>query len=274
MISFIIILAFFIALLFLIYDSNFNLETEEIVIMAEGLDPEFDGFRVVHLSDIHGAQFGKGNSKMLNIIREARPDIIVITGDIIETNREIPDLPKLSADIAGIAPTYYVPGNHEYSAERPGEIFQILRKAGITVLRNQSAMITRGGGEMMILGIDDPNGPADMMPMDEVYKLAQRKTDSFILTISHRYDRFEEYAELGMPIVLTGHAHGGLIRLPFTEGIIGPGRVLLPKHTSGMHIKENTIMVTSRGIGNPGFLFRLFNRPHIPVVTLKCAKEQ
>lgn len=272
--SVIIALVSLAVLLILLYDSNYNLDAEEFVFIAEDLDPEFDGFRIVHLSDLHGARFGKDNSRLLNLIRDARPDIIVITGDIVENRNDIPDLDKPASDIAAIALTYYVPGNHEYATRKDGAIFNILREAGITVLRNQSAMITRGEGEIMILGIDDPSGRTDMMKMEEVFKLARSKTDSFILTLSHRYDRFEEYAELGMPLVLTGHAHGGLIRLPFTDGIVGPGRVLFPKFTNGLYQKGNTTMIASRGLGNASFSLRLFNRPHVPIITLKCADKK
>lgn len=272
--SVIVALTLLVVFLLLVYDSNYNLDAEEFVILAENLHFEFDGFKIVHLSDLHGAQFGENNSKLLKIISEAQPDIIVITGDIVENRKDIPNLQKYSADIAAIAPTYYVPGNHEYATRQSGVIFQKLRDTGITVLRNQSAMIKRNNSEIMILGIDDPLGRADMMKMEDVYGLARSKTDSFILTICHRYERFEEYAELGMPLVLTGHAHGGLIRLPFTDGIIGPGRVLFPKYTNGMYSKDDTIMITSRGIGNASISLRLFNRPHIPVITLKCAEKK
>lgn len=254
----------------LIYDSNYKLDAEEFLVSVEDLPEVFDGFKIVHLSDLHGAQFGDDNIELLKIIGRTQPDIIAITGDIVENTKDIPDLLRMVSDIAAIAPTYFVPGNHEYATGKAGEIFRILREAGVSVLRNQSAVIKRQDSEIIILGIDDPNGRADMIRMDKIVSLAEKKSDSFCVVLSHRYERFEEYVELNIPLVLTGHAHGGLIRLPFTDGLIGPGRVILPKYTNGMYSKDNTIMITSRGIGNASFSFRVFNRPHIPIITLKC----
>ena len=231
----------------LIYDSNYNLEVEEFV-----LPEEFEGFRIVHLSDLHGAEFGTDNVKLLNIIKSAKPDIIAITGDIVENRNDISELQKSVSDIAKIAPTYYVSGNHEYATGKSSVIFRILQDAGVTVLRNQTSLIEMG----------------------KAVTLARKKSDSVMIALSHRYERFEEYVELRIPLVLTGHAHGGLIRLPFTDGLIGPGRVFLPKYTSGMYVKNDTVMITSRGIGNASISFRIFNRPHIPIITLECRNSE
>lgn len=258
----------------LIYDSNYNLEVEEFVVPLEGLPEEFEGFRIVHLSDLHGAEFGTDNVKLLNIIKSAKPDIIAITGDIVENRNDISELQKSVSDIAKIAPTYYVSGNHEYATGKSSVIFRILQDAGVTVLRNQTSLIRRLDSEIIILGIDDPNGRADMIEMGKTVTLARKKSDSVMIALSHRYERFEEYVELRIPLVLTGHAHGGLIRLPFTDGLIGPGRVFLPKYTSGMYVKNDTIMITSRGIGNASISFRIFNRPHIPIITLECRNSE
>lgn len=258
----------------LIYDSNYNLDAEEIIVPLEGLPEEFDGFRIIHLSDLHGATFGTDNIKLLDIIENAQPDIIAITGDIVENSENISELRKTAEDIVKIAPTYYVSGNHEYATGKSSVIFQILRDVGVTVLRNQSEVIEHQDGEIIILGIDDPNGRADMITLDEATRLARKKSGSVMIALSHRYERFDEYVELGIPLVLTGHAHGGLIRLPFTDGLIGPGRVILPKYTNGLYSKGSTIMITSRGIGNASFSFRLFNRPHIPIITLECLQRE
>jgi len=207
----------------------------------------------------------------VDILRSEGPDVIAITGDIVDVRSDIPMLHDTASAIAAIAPTYYVPGNHEYGTRRSKDIFQILTAAGIVVLRNQSAPIIRGGSELRIVGIDDPNGPADMMPMEEVIGLVRSRTDAFMIVLSHRYERFDEYSDLEIPFVLTGHAHGGLIRLPFTDGLIGPGREFFPKYTNGIYTRGKTTMLTSRGIGNASYSLRLFNRPHIPVIILQSA---
>jgi len=254
-----------------VYDSNYVLDVEYFSVELEGLPKEFDNFKIVHISDLHGSQFGENNADIIRIIKRENPDIIAITGDIVDNHSDIPMLPDTASAFADAAPTYYVPGNHEYGTRRSREIFNILESAGITVLRNQSAAIRRGDAEIRLVGIDDPNGPADMMPMRDVIGLVRSKSDSFIIMLSHRYERFDEYANLEIPFVLTGHAHGGLIRLPFTDGLIGPGLTFFPKHTNGIYREGKTAMLVSRGIGNASPSFRLFNRPHIPIITLYSA---
>jgi len=269
------LILFLVVAIFLLclYDSNYVLDVEYFSVRLEGLPKEFDGFKIVHISDLHGAEFGENNADIIRILKRENPDIIAITGDIVDNNSDIPMLFNTAFVIAEVAPTYYVPGNHEYGTRRSSDIFRILERAGVIVLRNQSDTIKRGGDEIKIVGIDDPYGPSDMMPMQDVIELVRRKSDSFILMLNHRYDRLDEYADLDVPFVLTGHAHGGLIRLPFTDGLIGPGRVLFPKHTNGIYREGNTTMLTSRGIGNASFSLRLFNRPHIPIITLHSTGE-
>lgn len=253
-------------LLWCFYDSNHNLDIEPIVVELNSLPVEFSGIKIAHISDLHGAQFGKDNSDIVTVLSRNSLDLIIITGDIVDNHEDIPMLDGTASALVSVAPTYYVPGNHEYGDFKSREIFRVLRGAGVVVLRNQSVSLQRGSSEIILLGIDDSNGPADQKPMDDVVDALP--DGSFIIMLSYRYERFSEYAALSIPIVFTGHAHGGLIRLPFTDGIIGPGMVLFPKYTNGEYTMGDTTMVTSRGIGNAGRTRRLFNRPHIPIVEL------
>lgn len=260
--------------LWCLYDSNFHLDVEEFSVEFDDLPEGFDGFKIVQISDLHGAQFGENNAEIIEILQKLNPELIAITGDIVDRNSPIAMIYDTAAAIASIAPTYYVPGNHEYGKGNSSEIFRILESANITVLRNQSVTIKRNGDEIKLVGIDDPNGPADMMPMENVIELVRSSSDAFLLMLNHRYERLKEYADLEIPFVLTGHAHGGLIRIPFTDGLFGHGGRFFPKYTNGLYRMGNTVMLTSRGIGNARVTFRLFNRPHIPVITLHRSKDE
>ncbi|MDR1117080.1 MAG: metallophosphoesterase [Oscillospiraceae bacterium] len=252
-----------------LYISNRALEVERLEVFIKGLPKVFDGYRIAHISDLHGAEFGKYNIDLANVIREEKPDIIVITGDYIDNAGDVGMVYTTARTLCGVAPVYYVPGNHEYGSKIASAVFKDLETAGVNVLRNQSEILNIGGEELILLGIDDPNGPAGMITMQRAVELVRDKSRAPIVMLNHRYDRAEEIAKLDVALALTGHAHGGLIRLPFTDGLIGPGRVIFPKYTNGLYEIDGLTMVTSRGIGNAGISFRVFNRPHIPIITLR-----
>lgn len=250
-----------------LWRSNRALDVEEFPLVFETLPPSFDGFTIAHLTDLHAIHLEAFTPDLIESLVEAAPDAIVITGDLIDNAGDIPWIRDAVSSIVRIAPVYYVSGNHEFSTRRFSEIEAELEAAGATVLRNQAARLTRGEDELMILGVEDPNGPADMLPMEKVVELARDGGDPFFITLHHRYDRFDEFVSLNLPLVLVGHAHGGLIRLPFTDGLFGPGTTF-PKRTNGLYTEGGTTMLASRGLGNASYTFRLFCRPHLPIIKL------
>ncbi len=260
-----------------LWRSNCVIDKEHITVTRSDLPAGFDGFRIAHVSDLHGASFGEDNEKLVSMIAEERPNIVVITGDIVDKPWEDLEVVETTVKkLAAIAPTYYVPGNHEYKrsdGERrdAANLFRLLKNSGATVLQNQAVELERNGDRITLLGIDDPNGRADQITMDEAVELAhEHYQNDFVVMLNHRYDRAEEASATGVQVMLSGHAHGGLIRLPFTDGIVGPARVLFPKHTNGLYDIEGMSLITSRGLGNAGWTRRMFNRPHIPIVELKA----
>lgn len=258
-----------------LWRSNRTIDREIIGITRSDIPAGFDGFRIAHVSDLHSAKFGEDNSKLVALIAEEQPDIIVITGDAVDKPWDDLDaLERTAAAFTTIAPTYYVPGNHEYKRAE-GESANIsdvvlhLENAGVTVLRNQAVELERNGDFITLLGIDDPNGRADQIPMEDAVRLAHEHYQSdFVLMLNHRYSRAEEASACGVQVMLAGHAHGGLIRLPFTDGVIGPSFVWFPKHTNGLYDIDGMSLVSSRGLGNAGWTRRLFNRPHLPIIEL------
>lgn len=241
------------------------------------LPKEFDDFKIIHISDLHNKMFGKNQGYILNKIQKASPDIIVITGDLIDRRRY--DLAVAMEFITGaikLAPVYYVSGNHEAWSEKFTEIKESLTASGVTVLDDKSVKISRGKGTIGIYGLSDPGftSPVNSSSKDSTKirkQLSAWSTDEgFKLLLSHRPEFFDTYCKNNMDIVFTGHAHGGQIRIPFIGGLFAPNQGLFPKYTSGSHTQNNTTMFVSRGMGNSVIPIRVFNRPEIVVVTLKA----
>ena len=259
----------------LLCDSNSRLVTTEYELKYSNLPAGFDGFRIVVLSDIHAAVFGDNNERLISKVREAKPNIIAITGDFtdgsgkvaIEAQLKIAE--TLIAGLLPIAPVYYITGNHEWDNGGIRELLKLLDEYNVGVLRNGYTRIYSGSGSIILAGTDDRNGPADMIRPDEfVAKIREAEGEGFLLMLEHRNSNLELYSELGVDLVLCGHAHGGIIRLPFTDGIIGPQRDMFPTYTNGVYSMGGTNMVVSRGIGNHTGFPRFLNNPHIVVAVL------
>lgn len=249
-----------------------GLKTTVTEITPAGLPAGFDGYRIVHLSDLHGHEFGDGNETLLSRVAEQKPDLIVLTGDIIDQQSQIIMIPALAKGLSGIAPTYYVTGNHEWAAGKVKQLKELLTQCGVTVLSNEYELLERGGDAIVLAGVDDPNGRADQKTPEELYaQIGQREPDRFVMLLAHRNDCFGQYAAAGYDLVLSGHAHGGIVRLPFTDGLLGTDRRFFPTRTAGVYTEGDSTLFVSRGLGNnttpmPGF--RLFNRPDLAVLEL------
>ena len=252
-----------------------GIEVTETAVELSGLPEGFDGLRLVHLSDNHGHEFGEDNSELLAMAEEQNPDLIVITGDLIDREEQVPMVPALAKGLCAIAPTYYVTGNHEWSlgSRAVRELKDLLETCGVTVLSNEYRVLEKDGASVVLAGVDDPNGYADQKTPEELYEeIADKNPDSFVILLAHRNDAIERYAAAGYDLVLSGHAHGGIVRLPFTDGLLSPARTFFPTWTAGVYTVENTTLFVSRGLGNntvPINGFRLFNRPDLAVLELK-----
>ncbi|MDR0861626.1 MAG: metallophosphoesterase [Oscillospiraceae bacterium] len=255
----------------LLYDSNTRIVTTEYPLQFDNLPAAFDGFRILELSDVHASVFGEDNKKLTDAVKSAAPDIIAVTGDLVDSkaDNELAVVLPLMEKLVEIAPVYYVTGNHEWDSGIIRELFTGLESAGVHVLRNRSVEIERGGARIVLIGLDDPNGPADMMKPAEVFARAREQFgDAFTVTLVHRNSFLPLLSELGAEVVICGHAHGGIVRLPFTDGLVGPAREWFPTFTSGVYREGGAAMVVSRGVGNHTGMPRFLNNPHLPVVVL------
>lgn len=257
-----------------VYWQNFTLQVEPVELFFESLPPQFDGLRVAELSDLHGRSFGKNNVRLLRTLQKARPDMICICGDLFDEKTDLTMLEPLLTGLTDIAPVYYVTGNHEWQVKNLREILQKMRAWGVTVLENEGRVLSRGGAEMVVAGVHDPCGPYDMKtPAALVRELRSAQGNDFILMLSHRNDELTMWSQLGVQLVLSGHCHGGVVRLPFVGGVFGTRRELFPEYDAGVYRQDGTTLFVSRGLGYTNVHFRLFNRPHVPIMILKSGKN-
>lgn len=260
------------ALLIWLLWANSSPAATQVTVASGALPEAFEGFKIAHVSDLHNAVFGRKNEKLLSLIRAAEPDIIAITGDLIDSRHTDIDSALAFVEAAAeIAPVYYVTGNHESRLDFD-EIEPRLITAGARVLRNEAEDIGRGGERIRLAGIDDPSfirtgGTAEERAAAELEQLGDGG-GTFTVLLAHRPELVEVYAEYGAGLVLSGHAHGGQVRLPLLGGLYAPGQGLLPEYDSGLYSLGETQMVVSRGLGNSVAPLRVNNRPELVIVTL------
>lgn len=260
------------ALLIWLLWANSSPAATQVTVASDALPEAFEGFKIAHVSDLHNAVFGRKNERLLSLIRAAEPDIIAITGDLIDSRHTDIDSAMAFVEAAAeIAPVYYVTGNHESRLDFD-EIEPRLIAAGARVLRNEAEDIGRGGERIRLAGIDDPSfirtgGTAEERAAAELEQLGDGG-GTFTVLLAHRPELVEVYAEYGAGLVLSGHAHGGQVRLPLLGGLYAPGQGLLPEYDSGLYSLGETQMVVSRGLGNSVAPLRVNNRPELVIVTL------
>lgn len=263
----ILILIIIILIPFCLYQ-NKHLVITTYTYESEKLGADLDGYRIVQISDLHNAEFGKENKKLLETIRSCSPDIIVITGDLVDSNHtNVERAVAFVKEAVKIAPVYYVTGNHEYWLE-PSENEQMMQgilAAGACDLDDEAVCIEKGDSSFMLAGLDDQH------LSDETLKnLLQEQKNELSIVLAHEPQYLQNYANAGADLVLTGHAHGGQIRLPFVGGIVAPDQGFLPEYTSGKYNRADTEMIVSRGLGNSIIPVRLFNYPEVVCVELRC----
>ncbi|MDR2501644.1 MAG: metallophosphoesterase, partial [Oscillospiraceae bacterium] len=225
-------LAVLVALIFALYDSNTRIITQEYELSFANLPPGFDRYRIAVVSDVHAKAFGKNNARLVAAVKGANPDIIAVTGDLIDGKNQLDIVLPLIDRLVEIAPVYFVTGNHEWDSGEVKPLFTALSERQVHVMRNALAILERGGDTITLVGLEDPNGPRDMRTPEEMF--AQVSAGQFTVALVHRNSFLHRIAALGGDLILSGHAHGGIVRLPFTDGLIDHAG-FFPTHTSGVY---------------------------------------
>ena len=269
--------AVLVALVIWIAWGNTALELNTYTISSSKLPQSFNGYRIAHVSDLHNAEMGKDNDKLLTMLRDVDPDMIAITGDLIDSrNSDIEIALQFVREAVKIAPCYYVTGNHEARVNEYGELKAGMETAGVTVLEDVRTEISMEGETITLIGVNDPSYQTDYLfgdsetVMNTKLEELHSEKDVYTILLSHRPEQFDTYADHGIDLVLSGHAHGGQFRLPFIGGVVAPNQGLFPEYDAGMYTEGNTNMLVSRGVGNSFLPFRINNRPEVILIELQA----
>ncbi|HBD86059.1 MAG TPA: phosphoesterase [Clostridiales bacterium] len=249
---------------------KYGLSVTRYTLSSDRLPDSFEGFRIVQLSDLHGSEFGADNKRLVRAVADESPDIIVMTGDFIGKNQNyLPGLKILVDQLVTIAPVYFVSGNHDWASGEIEDLADMLANAGVTYLKNEYLPLTRGGESILLCGVEDPNGRADMIRPDELVDIINKDfPDSFVVLLGHRNYWITKYPELKVDIIFCGHSHGGIIRIPGVGGLLGTSGELLPRYDAGLFESGRYVMIVSRGLGNSISVPRFANTPEIVTLTL------
>lgn len=271
-----VLLAVILALVIWTVWGNTALQINQYTISSDMLPSAFDGYRIAHISDLHNTEIGNNNDKLISMLKDTQPDIIAITGDMIDSRNTNVDIAlKFAERAVQIAPCYYVSGNHEARVSGAYESLKAgLNELGVIILENRQTTLEKSGETVSLLGVMDPRFlPNHLLTDSETTidtALKEIKTDdNFSVLLSHRPELFDVYVKHKVNLVLSGHAHGGQFRLPFIGGLMAPNQGIFPKYDSGLYTEDRTNMIVSRGIGNSLFPFRFNNRPEIVLIELR-----
>lgn len=262
------------------YYQTTAVQTDLVDVKSKRLPHEFDGTKIVQLSDLQNSNYPRFYEKIAAQTAKQRPDFIVFTGDIIDRRKyNINNAEELLKKIHGIAPIYFVSGNHEAWCGKYDDVRRLLQKYNVQILDDKSVDIIKNGAKITLYGVDDPgfithdtSGDICREFVDRLHRL--HNNDSYGILLTHRPEYIDAYADSGYDLVFCGHAHGGQFRLPFIGALYAPHQGLFPKLTSGAHKRGGTTEIISRGLGSGKLQFRTFNRPEIIAATLKSEKTE
>lgn len=253
---------------------NLSIAETHFTLSDEKVPEAFAGFKIAHLSDIHDRNINKALRQPLE---DVKPDIIVITGDLIDSRE--PDIEQAVALVESLqefAPVYFVTGNHEAWSGKYKSLEEGLLEAGVTILANDSIELERDTEMIRLLGVEDPSFKIGSNLLNEEAAVVETTirdlsdgADTFSILLSHRPELFDMYRQNNIDLVLSGHAHGGQFRLPLIGGLIAPDQGLFPEYTAGIYEEESTRMIVSKGLGNSIIPIRFNNRAEIIFIELQ-----
>ena len=255
---------------------NKKLKVRKTTLKFDKLPQAFDNFKIAQVSDIHCDRVGHSDLSFIKKIKDFNPDIIVITGDVLDSyNNDMDIAYNILSQLAIIAPCYFVSGNHELRLpEEYEQLINIMKKLNITYMNNSNLLITKNNESINLVGVEDYNFFKNednlnhranfIETLKELYS-----PDHFNILLSHRPEKFPIYADIRYELIFSGHAHGGQWRIPFVGGIFSPSQGFFPKYTNGNYVLEDSTLIVSQGLGNSSFPIRINNRIELVLATLK-----
>ena len=240
-----------------------------------------NGFRVAIIADLHGFSYGKGNERLLSRIREVKPDLILIAGDLIVRKKTAgyQNMAAFAAELPKIAPSYFSFGNHESRAELQFPEFvsfvEALQKSGIVFLRNECRKVTVNADSLTLYGLEIPisyyeKRKEQTLPegfLTGTFGSCDQKTYSILLAHNPAYG--DAYFRWGADLTVSGHTHGGLVRIPGGRSIISPELTFFPKYDGGHYTQDRKHLVVSKGLGTHTFHIRIFDRAELVLIDVK-----
>lgn len=227
--------------------------------------------RILLLTDFHSNSYGKNAGKIVSKIEKISPDIILLGGDIYDDVLPNDNANILVESLANKYLCFYVTGNHEYWSDEVDGIKERLRSLGVTVLEGDCETVNINGQDINICGVDDP-----VYDYDRTYAQLQSagtasNNGKFTVLLSHRPELVAEYTKYNFDVVLSGHAHGGQIRIPFLlNGLYAPNQGWFPEYAGGKYEIDDCTLIVSRGLDRETIKIpRVFNRPEMVVVDIK-----
>jgi uncharacterized protein len=255
-----------------LYLESHSLALRRYRVAIRALPPAFEGFTILHLSDLHDKEFGNAGEELISLIRQESFDMVALTGDLVSGER--PRLTPALDLVAGLQaiwdrPIYSVCGNHDWRLGRAPEFNDRLGEAGVRVLSNSSTFLERGKDRIWIVGVDDPVTSRDRLD------LALRDTDnrSPRLLLSHSPQIYPQAITTGMDLMLSGHTHGGQVRIPMLGAAYVPKMGFFPVWDYGLFNDGASTLIVSGGLGESGLPIRFNMRPELALITLQCSPE-
>ncbi len=229
----------------------------------DNLPEEFDGYRVLQITDFHCKEFGEKEEKLIKNIKNTNPDIILLTGDFVDESHTVDNARYLLEGITPIAPVYFVTGNHEYYPNTPYyEFVELCDEFDVRILDNESVPVYKDGAQIMLSGLDWNNAIANIKDT-----IGYANADYFNMLMVHNSSKFNYFAEYDYDLIFAGHGHGGLMRIPFLGGVFGTNGDFFPTYDYGIFKYKNSELVSSSGLGDAR-IPRWNNPREIVLVTL------
>lgn len=231
-------------------------------ISIKNLPPQFQGFTILQLSDLHSKLYGANQERLLKLINKEKFDIVAVTGDLVNKHNPLVEPPIQLIKGLKDYPIYFVPGNHEhwsnYNIKKP------LLEQGVKILENKAEKFNKGDSHIWIVGVDDP-----YMGLDRLDTALQDVNDTHPkVLLAHAPNIFPTAVKETIDLVMVGHTHGGQIRIPFFGAVVAPGQGLFPKYDYGLYSEGTTRMVVNGGLGESVIPIRFNLRPEVVLITL------